>query len=545
MSSPHSRHDHLDERSGREVVYCHRCKQEWDHVDHGLICPFCDSEATEIISPENDPREFGHHCSASTSPEMPPSRLERHPVPDEESIDDLMSSPDYRMHHNPSFESVLEHFIDFVHQTQAPRRGMQEDPNTLRNFDPFGQEQAHGHPHVHRTTFTSTLGGGTASATIVSGPSISTQTMMVDPSEAYSAPLGTDAAPPRRRIAVVSSTLADTPSRLFNNIMRDLGLPPEYGRGGPSSRIMDDGFLLMMIFLVSAYPMSGDAVFTQEALDRIITNLREANPRSNAAPPASDEALSKLDRRQMDESMMNAEGKTECTICIDDMEIGQLAATLPCKHRFHDKCVVLWLKEHNTCPVCRAPIEKSPAPVDESRNAESSGEARSPGSHPASGSNSSFAPRRSVWPPIRLTRESEAGPFWNDEQSNFEQSAWLPHPSSQSQSGSNEVISRLLSEEMHRGRSRTRRGADRDWNDLYEPGFPSVARRTSHSPTSPRADYSSRPRHRSPSSSSRRGGGSDRPQRQTSGHGPLSWLQDRFSGNGGSGNNSSRDRSRS
>ncbi|KEY70897.1 hypothetical protein S7711_00740 [Stachybotrys chartarum IBT 7711] len=556
MSSPAPRHDHLDAASGREVVYCHQCRDEWYRVDHGLICPSCESEATEIISPENDPRDFVHHSSASTSPEMPPSRF-NHPDPDEADIDDIMGSRGFRVrqdirdgdgeHHNPGFEPVLEHFIDLVNRIQSPRRGPQEESNAPRNFDPFGQAHSHGqphdHPHVHRTTFTSTTrGGGTTSVTIVSGSSPPPRTMRVDPFQAYGLPPGSDAAPPRRRVVLISSNLADAPSRLFNNIMRDVGPPAEGVRGGPSSRVLEDGFLLMMSSLVSDQRLSGDAVYTQEALDRIITNLMEANPQSNAAPPASDEALGNLDRRPMDESMMNAEGKTECTICIDDMTLGQLATTLPCKHRFHDECVVLWLKEHNTCPVCRAPIEKSSAPGDEPRNADGSAAARSPGSHPASGTSSPFVPRRSVWPPIRLTHEPEAGPSGYGEQSFLERPTRSPRPPSQSQSRLNEAMRSISSRQMQYDRDLQR---DNDWASLYDqPSSASISRRTSHSPTSPRGDHSSRIRHRSPSSNSRQGSGSDASHRQSSGHGPFSWLRDRFSGNGGSGNSSSRNGNR-
>jgi hypothetical protein len=55
---------------------------------------------------------------------------------------------------------------------------------------------------------------------------------------------------------------------------------------------------------------------------------------------------------------MGSEAKVDCTIGIDDTHLGDELTILPCKHWFHDECVVLWLKEHNTCPNCRAPIEK-------------------------------------------------------------------------------------------------------------------------------------------------------------------------------------------
>lgn len=34
----------------REQVFCHECQSEWPRVDHGLTCPSCGSEFTEIVS---------------------------------------------------------------------------------------------------------------------------------------------------------------------------------------------------------------------------------------------------------------------------------------------------------------------------------------------------------------------------------------------------------------------------------------------------------------------------------------------------------------
>ncbi|KAK9796693.1 hypothetical protein WJX73_002058 [Symbiochloris irregularis] len=33
---------------------------------------------------------------------------------------------------------------------------------------------------------------------------------------------------------------------------------------------------------------------------------------------------------------------------------------LPCRHCFHDRCILPWLEGHNTCPVCRTPLPAEP-----------------------------------------------------------------------------------------------------------------------------------------------------------------------------------------
>jgi E3 ubiquitin-protein ligase RNF115/126 len=40
---------HLDATGDREVVYCHQCHAEWYNDEHGLECPTCEGQITEIV----------------------------------------------------------------------------------------------------------------------------------------------------------------------------------------------------------------------------------------------------------------------------------------------------------------------------------------------------------------------------------------------------------------------------------------------------------------------------------------------------------------
>jgi hypothetical protein len=46
-----------------------------------------------------------------------------------------------------------------------------------------------------------------------------------------------------------------------------------------------------------------------------------------------------------------------CSICIEPFAPRQMSITLPCYHKFHTGCILIWLKTDLSCPMCRAPIQ--------------------------------------------------------------------------------------------------------------------------------------------------------------------------------------------
>ncbi|KAL6137882.1 hypothetical protein ACLB2K_063171 [Fragaria x ananassa] len=52
------------------------------------------------------------------------------------------------------------------------------------------------------------------------------------------------------------------------------------------------------------------------------------------------------------EKERNDNGKS-CAICLEDFEPKQEVMLTPCKHMFHEECIVPWVKSNGRCPVCR------------------------------------------------------------------------------------------------------------------------------------------------------------------------------------------------
>ena len=46
----------------------------------------------------------------------------------------------------------------------------------------------------------------------------------------------------------------------------------------------------------------------------------------------------------------------ECTICMEEFQIGSKVTRMPCSHVYHENCIFKWLKTSHVCPLCRYPM---------------------------------------------------------------------------------------------------------------------------------------------------------------------------------------------
>lgn len=106
---------------------------------------------------------------------------------------------------------------------------------------------------------------------------------------------------------------------------------------------------------------TGDAVYSQEELDRVISQLIDQNNNGSAPAPASNTAIQSLPKKRIDREMLGSDGKAECSICMDGVELGTEVTVLPCTHWFHFSCIEAWLSQNNSCPHCRRSINASGA----------------------------------------------------------------------------------------------------------------------------------------------------------------------------------------
>ncbi|CAM8991596.1 unnamed protein product [Rhodiola kirilowii] len=94
---------------------------------------------------------------------------------------------------------------------------------------------------------------------------------------------------------------------------------------------------------------SRDRVFvlnttTQRMID-LLLHLEEI--KENGPWPASKASIDALAVVEV------TEPGEECAICLEEYENQDQVREMPCKHKFHKRCVDKWLKMNGSCPICR------------------------------------------------------------------------------------------------------------------------------------------------------------------------------------------------
>lgn len=83
--------------------------------------------------------------------------------------------------------------------------------------------------------------------------------------------------------------------------------------------------------------------------------LRNRQEKSNAADSSDIAALPTQKIADTD----HLGEQTSCSICMEEFKDGDELKTLPCLHFYHDHCINAWLKNDNSCPICKTPIGRS------------------------------------------------------------------------------------------------------------------------------------------------------------------------------------------
>lgn len=103
--------------------------------------------------------------------------------------------------------------------------------------------------------------------------------------------------------------------------------------------------------------------FTGHGLEQLLQHLAENDPNRYGTPPAKKEAVEAIPTVTIKEQ----EKAVQCSVCLDDFEVGNEVKEMPCKHMFHDKCIIPWLELHSSCPVCRYELPSDETKLNQER----------------------------------------------------------------------------------------------------------------------------------------------------------------------------------
>lgn len=337
-------------------MYCHACHYQWERQGDNIECPSCHSASTEIITLGDDPNHFYN---------MQP---EQRTTPDSSS-DAATPSPATS---EPASQTV-------------PQPDQDSNPNTENTSSNPDQSSGNGqtpHPTVQFTVFNVPLSGMTFFATRPIAHPVPTTEQQPAPHQPqqpssgpalhmppiihfsfpiimhgfpHEAPRQTQTQQPQpesqQANGGVSPQAAAEQSQANEDQQHPSTQQPPNPENGPHHRVTEANMIetLLTMFFSPTNAIFGDAVYSQEAFDRILSQLRDQAP-AGGAPPASQAAIDKLALRDLDV-------ESKCVVCVEDMPRGEKVAVLPCSHSFHGECVTPWLKLHNTCPVCRRSVE--------------------------------------------------------------------------------------------------------------------------------------------------------------------------------------------
>lgn len=123
--------------------------------------------------------------------------------------------------------------------------------------------------------------------------------------------------------------------------------------------------------------------FLGPGLDQLIQQLADNDPNRYGAPPASKSAVEAMPTVQISEEHLGTDA-AQCAVCKDEFIVGKSVRQMPCKHMYHEECIMPWLAVHNSCPVCRYEMPTDDQDYDRSRSSDQAGNAASGSSRPRS-----------------------------------------------------------------------------------------------------------------------------------------------------------------
>ncbi|KAH7556852.1 hypothetical protein ACOSP7_026127 [Xanthoceras sorbifolium] len=133
--------------------------------------------------------------------------------------------------------------------------------------------------------------------------------------------------------------------------------------------------------------------FIGPGLEELFEQL-SANER-RGPPPAARSAIDAMPTVKITQRHLRSD--SHCPVCKDKFELGSEARQMPCDHMYHSDCIIPWLVQHNSCPVCRQelPLQGSSSSSGSQQSSSSQSRSRSSNGRESQGRRNLFS---NFWP---------------------------------------------------------------------------------------------------------------------------------------------------
>ncbi|KAL2480816.1 RING-H2 finger C1A [Abeliophyllum distichum] len=109
---------------------------------------------------------------------------------------------------------------------------------------------------------------------------------------------------------------------------------------------------------------NGGDYFIGPGVEEFFEHITSNN--QNVPPPASRSSIDALPTIKI--SKKHVRSDSTCAVCKEKFELGSQVTKLPCKHLYHSDCIVPWLQQRSSCPVCRQELTPQQSSNDSNNN---------------------------------------------------------------------------------------------------------------------------------------------------------------------------------
>ena len=127
----------------------------------------------------------------------------------------------------------------------------------------------------------------------------------------------------------------------------------------------------------------------EDNIESIINQIMMHDTNKYGNPPASKNSIEKLETFKINSEKLKGFGvENTCAVCKDEFVIGQDCLLMPCSHHYHKECLLPWLNERNSCPVCRFELPTDDEDFERRKRQQNESNSNNNNNHNQNGTNS-------------------------------------------------------------------------------------------------------------------------------------------------------------